>query len=224
MIKKKWLRRMAGFLVFFTLFPGGMSGPVPAHAQAAAPAAEVAAEVPIESAIAARLAAERPELGEGDRRQIAAAIACEAVARGIDPWLVYAVIEVESEFDIDAHGGSGERGLMQVLPSTARAVQRALAPGEPPVTPEELERPEVNIRLGTVYLADQMRRYGGDEGLALTAYNAGRAKGVPSPYARRVLARYSRYAIAFGPAAPPAAPPPAPAAPAAAAPSAPRVG
>lgn len=219
MVRRKWLRRVAGFMTVFMLFPGGMGGPAqasaapaptsaatapataaPAPAPApdapAVPAVPGAAIEPVEGAIAARLAAERPGVSGEDARRIAAAIACEAGARGVDPWLVYAVIEVESEFDIHARGGSGERGLMQILPSTARGIQRLVAPGEPPVTPEDLERPEVNIRFGTAYLAEQFQRYDADEGLALTAYNAGRAAGGLSRYARHVLTHYARHVVA----------------------------
>lgn len=172
-----------------TVLPDG----APDALLAEGPAEEPAGAPPLAGTITDRLAAERPGLSGEVRQRIAAAIAREAGDRAVDPWLVYAVIDVESDFIPDARGGSGERGLMQVLPSTGRGVQRLLAPDEPALTPEELEDADVNVRIGTAYLADLLKRYDGDEGRALTAYNSGRDKGAPSPYARRVLARYARY-------------------------------
>ena len=67
---------------------------------------------------------------------------------------------------------AGAVGLMQVKPSTAKAVavQAGIADE---MTPEALSDPATNIRVGVRYLAYLVRRYGGDVELALAAYNAG---------------------------------------------------
>jgi soluble lytic murein transglycosylase-like protein len=80
----------------------------------------------------------------------------------LDPDLVRAVIQVESGFDPYARSSKGAEGLMQLMPATA-ADYRVRDPFDP----------DQNIRAGTAYLRDLLDRYGGDERLALAAYNAG---------------------------------------------------
>lgn len=84
---------------------------------------------------------------------------------GVSPALAAAVIKVESGFKARAHSVRGARGLMQVLPATARKVG----------VRENIYHPEPNIRAGVRYLRLMLDRYGGDERLALAAYNAGPA-------------------------------------------------
>lgn len=80
---------------------------------------------------------------------------------GVDPTLLHAVATVESGKNQNAKSGSGAVGVMQVVPSTARAM------GENPYTTEG------NIRSGAKYLAYLKNKYKGDEALMLSAYNAG---------------------------------------------------
>lgn len=169
--------------------------PEPPSAALSAPPQSIAA------AISAELAEGRPALEPGLRDAIAAAIAGEAERQGIDPWLVYAVAWVESGFDPRSLGRAGERGLMQMLPATARSVAGRF--GEPNLHPDRLFDPETNVRLGAAYLAELLRAHGGDPAKALTAYNSGRAVGAPSRYARRVLSRYEE-ATRLSQARPPA--------------------
>jgi soluble lytic murein transglycosylase len=104
--------------------------------------------------------------------EYASLIAGESKAAGLDPYLVAAVINVESGFREDVTSDAGAVGLMQVIPSTAHAV--ASDAGLPErVTAETLERPGTNVRVGTRYLAYLMKRYDGDTQMALAAYNAG---------------------------------------------------
>lgn len=85
---------------------------------------------------------------------------------GADPLLVLAVMREESRFRTDAVSAAGAVGLMQLLPSTARGIDSS-------TRPDSLVDPEVNVRLGTAYLAGRLREFRGDVVAALVAYNAG---------------------------------------------------
>jgi hypothetical protein len=107
----------------------------------------------------------------------------------VDPALIAAVIRAESNGVSTAVSRKGARGLMQLMPATARrlGVQRPFDPKE-------------NIRGGTAYLAELAARYGDTRAdLVLAAYNAGERaveehKGVP-PY--RETREYVRKVLAF---------------------------
>jgi soluble lytic murein transglycosylase-like protein len=95
---------------------------------------------------------------------------------GVDPTLVRAVIQVESGFDPSAVSSKGARGLMQLMPGTAKRFG---------VT--HVHDPEQNIRGGIRYLAKLVEMFDGDLPRALAGYNAGenavlRHGGIP-PYA-----------------------------------------
>jgi soluble lytic murein transglycosylase len=89
----------------------------------------------------------------------------------LDPNLILAVIRQESAFNESARSRANARGLMQVLPTTGRLLARQAGIGS--YTIAKLYEPEANIALGTTYLAERLRRYGGRIELALAAYNAG---------------------------------------------------
>jgi len=101
-----------------------------------------------------------------------AAIAAASAEEGVDPYLVAAVINVESGYREGVVSPAGAVGLMQVLPSTAKAVARRLGI-EGKMNTAALQKPENNIRVGTAYLAELIARYGGSIELALAAYNGG---------------------------------------------------
>ena len=89
-----------------------------------------------------------------------------------EPPLVLATIRQESAFEADAVSRAGARGLMQLLPSTARAVARDL--GVSAYRDDRLlNDPMFNLRLGRAFLARQIDDFGGSYVLALAAYNAG---------------------------------------------------
>lgn len=96
----------------------------------------------------------------------------EGQAQGVDPRLIMAVVAQESRFNPRATrtepDGRVSYGLMQLLLETARGLNGF-------ARPEDLYDPALNIRLGTRYLAYQLRRYGGDPAAAVAAYNAGTA-------------------------------------------------
>ena len=115
----------------------------------------------------------------------------------IDPNLIKAVIHAESGFNPRAVSRKGAKGLMQLMPGTARmlGVRNAFVP-------------EWNIQGGARYLAQLLKRYG-NEAHALAAYNAGdvpvlRYNGIPpysetQEYVRRVLHLKKQYtAVAHG--------------------------
>jgi soluble lytic murein transglycosylase len=95
----------------------------------------------------------------------------EAAEWGIDPMVMAAIIRQESAFEADAVSRAGAVGLMQVMPPTGAQLARAHGPR--PFTEESLSRPEVNLHLGAAFFVDMRRRYDGDLGLVLSAYNAG---------------------------------------------------
>ncbi|MEQ1870382.1 MAG: transglycosylase SLT domain-containing protein [Vicinamibacterales bacterium] len=88
---------------------------------------------------------------------------------GLDPYLVAALVLQESTYVADIRSHANAYGLMQLLPSTARQYARKL---RLPYSSRLLTNPEANIRMGTAYLADKMRQFGGIH-LALASYNAG---------------------------------------------------
>jgi soluble lytic murein transglycosylase len=103
-------------------------------------------------------------------------IARAAKANDIDPYLVAAVINVESGYSPDEISSRGAIGLMQLMPATAREVARERAiPAE--VDTEGLKAPKTNITIGTAYLAALMTRYDGNLASALGAYNGGLSNG-----------------------------------------------
>jgi soluble lytic murein transglycosylase len=84
--------------------------------------------------------------------------------------LIAAVIYAESRFrDQTSHAGA--RGLMQITPSTARAIE-SLSGGQT-FRFDDLADPDINIRYGTFYLHYLLQRFGDNEVAALAAYNAG---------------------------------------------------
>jgi soluble lytic murein transglycosylase-like protein len=103
-------------------------------------------------------------------------ITAAAQRNGVDPALLKALIRQESNFDPNAGSPAGAQGLTQLMPGTAASVG---------VT--DPHDPAQSIEGGAKYLRRQLDAFGGDERLALAAYNAGpgavkRHGGVP-PYA-----------------------------------------
>lgn len=92
-------------------------------------------------------------------------------AAGVDDAWTYAVIRRESAFNTDARSHRGAVGLMQLLPSTARHVARAIDRKLKAVA--DLYDADVNIKYGTAYLRMILERFGDHPVLATAAYNAG---------------------------------------------------
>jgi soluble lytic murein transglycosylase len=88
-----------------------------------------------------------------------------------NPVLVHAVIRQESAFDIRAVSGAGARGLMQLMPATAKGLARQL--NVPHSDKQLTSDPRHNLNLGSAYLAQMIDNFDGSIVLALAAYNAG---------------------------------------------------
>ncbi|WP_374405906.1 transglycosylase SLT domain-containing protein [Pelagerythrobacter sp.] len=90
---------------------------------------------------------------------------------GTDFTIVHAIARQESEFDEDRVSHAGARGLMQVMPGTAR--EQAGKMGMSYEYANLTGDPQYNVRLGDGYFARMMDIYGGSYPLAVAAYNAG---------------------------------------------------
>ena len=94
----------------------------------------------------------------------------QSALRGLDPYLVAALIAQESTFDPQVKSAANAWGLMQVVPATGRRLTRSL--GIRNFTTASLTDPEINLRLGTLYFSRLVERFGGTY-YALASYNAG---------------------------------------------------
>jgi len=92
--------------------------------------------------------------------------------RGVDKYLVAAVIREESRFHSQAKSTASARGLMQLIPSTARQMGSRL--GLRRFSVEDLYRPQLNIELGVEHLRELLEEFQGNLFAAIASYNAGR--------------------------------------------------
>jgi len=98
-------------------------------------------------------------------------VALHASGNGLSEALIYALIRAESGFSPAIKSPAGAIGLMQMMPSTAKATAREK--GE--FNPLRLTVPEYNIQLGTRHFRDLMKDYEGEVIYSIAAYNAGAA-------------------------------------------------
>lgn len=89
----------------------------------------------------------------------------------LDPWLVLAVIWVESKFDNTATSSKDARGLMQITPQTGQWASEKLKLED--YEDELLYDPETNIKIGSWYLDNLRTQFDGNFELVLAAYNGG---------------------------------------------------
>ena len=117
--------------------------------------------------------------GQPDRRLLRilypfpyrALITEEARDRGFDPFVAAALIRQESMFEARITSPAGARGLMQVMPATGARL--AAAAGMEDWDAEMLYHPEINVHLGTRYVAQHLEEYDGSLPSVFSAYNAG---------------------------------------------------
>jgi soluble lytic murein transglycosylase-like protein len=103
----------------------------------------------------------------GISQDLALKIVGSAIAEGLDPELGFRLVRVESVFRESARGPGGALGLTQLMPSTARAIDRSLR------TDGQILEPTTNLRTGFRYLRRMIDRYDGDVRLGVLAYNRG---------------------------------------------------
>lgn len=119
-----------------------------------------------------------------------------AMEAGIDQALVHAVVTAESGYNPAAVSRTGAKGLMQLMPATAKRY-----------AVKDIFDPAQNLRAGAHYLKDLLARFDGDLELVLAAYNAGEqavlkyGRKIPPyretrAYVPKVLALYGKYAKA----------------------------
>jgi soluble lytic murein transglycosylase-like protein len=117
-----------------------------------------------------------------------------ATKERLEPALLRALIQVESNFNHRAVSRVGAKGLMQIMPMTARGIGKVKA--------LDAKNPRANILAGAHYLRGLINQFEGDLKLAVAAYNAGpnavrKHKGIPpyretQDYVRKVFAQLER--------------------------------
>lgn len=121
--------------------------------------------------------------------QLAHTIQDAALAQGLDPELGFRLVRAESNFNPRARSHAGALGYTQLMPYTARWLDRRMT------TPERIMQPEANLAAGFRYLRRLIDKYD-DVRLALLAYNRGegavdrdlrRGRNPENGYSRRVL-------------------------------------
>ena len=118
------------------------------------------------------------------RAQIKQIVISEATNSSVPPSLALAVAKIESDFNSRALSTAGARGVMQIMPKTAKSVFG--------VRKDELWNARLNIQMGIDYLAQLYRQYGNRWDLALSHYNGGTLRGkgrnaVPHSYTRKYV-------------------------------------
>lgn len=125
-------------------------------------------------------------------RKLARIIVEECENGDLDPYLILAVIQVESEFSPRAVSKRGAIGLMQVMPGTGEYIAKEM--GIEYGGRKSLYDPFINVRLGIRYLSALEDRYDTTEN-ALNAYNFGptnfekrlNSNDIPMGYVKKVL-------------------------------------
>ncbi len=87
----------------------------------------------------------------------------------VDPLLILSLIRQESAFNPKAMSHVGARGLMQVMPQTARRFKKR-------IKAHQLKKPKVNLNIGIKYFKKLLKRYDGNLIYTLAAYNAGEGR------------------------------------------------
>ena len=141
----------------------------------------------------------------------------EAKARGVDPYLIAALIAQESTFDPGIRSPANAWGLMQIVPATGRRIARQI--GIRNFQTSTLTIPDANLKIGTYYFSRLVDQFGGTF-YALASYNAGENRvvrwkaerpgidedefidDIPFPetqnYVKRILGTAEDYRILYG--------------------------
>lgn len=87
----------------------------------------------------------------------------------IDPYIILSLIRQESAFDPKAKSPVGARGLMQIMPQTAKQISRRLSS-------QALHNPKMNLKVGIYYFIKLYKQYNKNLIYTLAAYNAGESR------------------------------------------------
>jgi soluble lytic murein transglycosylase len=87
----------------------------------------------------------------------------------IDPIIILSLIRQESAFNPKAISRVGARGLMQIMPTTAKTIKRQ-------ITRSQLKNPQLNLKIGIKYFKRLLNKYKGNLIYTLAAYNAGESR------------------------------------------------
>jgi len=133
----------------------------------ARPAAPFPSRRERETSVRAHIARRMRGASERDHARLASIVVDAAEWSRLDPALILAMIEVESNFDPAARSNRDARGLMQLRPATLweEAARSGLAGDDP-------HAPDLNVRAGALYYRRLLDAFG-EKDLALMAYNAG---------------------------------------------------
>ncbi len=102
----------------------------------------------------------------------------------VDPYLIWAVMKVESDYRPLSVSRAGAVGLLQIMPDTAKEISRAL---NQTMRNEDLKEPQTNIRFGSYYISFLQGIYKGNLDKVLASYNAG--LGTVSSWEKSVIGR-----------------------------------
>ena len=134
------------------------------------------------------------DISSSQAKKLAKLIIEECDNYEIDPSLVLAIIQVESNFSLKAVSDKGAIGLMQVMPSTAEYLADKL--GISISGKKELHDPFLNVRLGIYYLSLLEGRFDNIED-ALFAYYYGPSRFESNRYLSEKFPRYVRKVLSF---------------------------
>ncbi|MEZ4459835.1 MAG: transglycosylase SLT domain-containing protein [bacterium] len=95
----------------------------------------------------------------------------EAKKNGVNPYLIWALMTVESSYNPDSVSPAQALGLLQVIPKTG--LKTALMLGDEDFGPQDLVDEEVAIAHGAFYFGQLLRKFQGQELLAFAGYNGG---------------------------------------------------
>jgi soluble lytic murein transglycosylase-like protein len=120
-----------------------------------------------------------------NRADVKKLVAREAARMNLPVSLALAIAHAESNFNPRAKSHKGARGVMQIMPATAR--------GEYGIQPHQLWNPRINVRLGLHFLRRLIDRYDGRVDLALSYYNGGSAVDRHGRHRPRVIPYTRKY-------------------------------
>ena len=102
------------------------------------------------------------------------AIPASAKMPNVEKSVVYAIARQESAFNPEAISRAGARGLLQLMPDTARHVAKSI--GLPYSKARLTSDPAYNATLGAAHLGDLVDNFGGSYVMTFAAYNAGASR------------------------------------------------